>query len=155
MGPDAVNVQTFDVTAIHHKTVRCKAIFFFTQQKSEKRCGSCNLSICLMLRRSTSIGSSAVSQDPCRCSGVGGSLASAAVAWFARLGARVGRGGSGGGLDTPLPAKHLALRELAWRARRGDGGERDRRRRPRPVAGKKMTSSPWARLMDNRDRGFF
>ena len=141
-------------------TIKLSAVkrFFFTQQKSEKRCGSCNLSICLMLRRSTSIGSSAVSQDPCRCSGVGGSLASAAVAWLARLGARVGRGGSGGGLDTPLPAKHLALRELAWRARRGDGGERDRRRRrprPRPVAGKKMTSSPWARLMDNRDRGFF
>ena len=39
MGPDAVNVQTFDVTAIHHKIVRRKAIFFLHNRKVKNDTG--------------------------------------------------------------------------------------------------------------------
>ena len=116
MSPPSTNTAT---RTLHRPKLSLQSDFF-SQQKSEKRCGSCNLPIRLMLRRSISIGSSAVSQDPSRCSGVGGPLASATVAWLARLGARV--------VDLEADWTRLSrisiLRELAWRASRR-GGERE------------------------------
>jgi hypothetical protein len=125
MGPEAVKVQTFDVTAIHQQhppstaqSYHCNATLFLHNRKVENDAGIATFPFASCLGAALASATQQFHKIQVEWSRGVACLGNRRVACAPRR----SRGGSGGGQDTPLPAKHLAWDRVACEE---TGGERE------------------------------